>query len=69
MTWVDWAIVILMALSVLGGASAGVFPLRLLAGRPAAGPGAGGLELRFRVAALLMPLVRIERWPMPSASC
>jgi membrane protein required for colicin V production len=59
MTWMDWAIVIVMALSVLGGLKQGFFRSVF---------SLGGLLLGLvlaawnyaRVAALLMPLVRIE---------
>jgi membrane protein required for colicin V production len=59
MTWIDWAIVIVIALSVLGGLKQGFF--RSVCSL-------GGLLLGLvlaawnyaRVAALLMPLVRIE---------
>jgi len=59
MTWIDWAIVIVIALSVLGGLKQGFF--RSVCSL-------GGLVLGLvlaawnyaRVAALLMPLVRIE---------
>lgn len=60
MTWMDWAIVIVMVLSVLGGLKQGFF--RSVCSL-------GGLLLGLvlaawnyaRVAALLMPLVRIEQ--------
>jgi len=59
MTWMDWAIVIVMALSVLGGLKQGFFRSTFAL---------GGLLLGLvlaawnyaRVAALLMPLVRME---------
>jgi membrane protein required for colicin V production len=59
MTWIDWAIVIVIALSVLGGLKQGFFRSVF---------SLGGLLLGLvlaawnyaRVAALLMPLVRIE---------
>jgi len=44
MMWVDWAILIVMVLSVLGGLSQGFF-LLLLAGGPDSWPGAGVMEL------------------------
>jgi membrane protein required for colicin V production len=60
MTWVDWAVIILMALSVLEGLSEGFFRSVF---------SLGGLLLGLVIAAwnydsaasLLMPLVRIER--------
>ena len=59
MTWVDWAIVIVIVALGAGRAPARVFSLRLLAGRAVPGPGAGRLELR-PLAAMLVPVVRIE---------
>jgi hypothetical protein len=62
MTWVDWAIVMVMVLSVLGGLSQGFFrsSARWAAccwawrWRPGITPARGAADA----------LVRIERWPM-----
>ena len=68
MTWVDWLILIVLALSVLGGLEQGFF-------RSVCSLGGLVLGLCWRrgtmraLAALLKPLVRFERLPTPLGSC
>jgi len=59
MTWIDWAIVIVMALSVLGGLKQGFFRSVFSLGGLLLGLALAAWNYG-RVAALLMPLVRTE---------
>ena len=59
MTWIDWAILIVMALSVLGGLKQGFFRSVFSLGGLLVGLALAAWNYA-RVAALLMPLVRME---------
>jgi membrane protein required for colicin V production len=59
MTWIDWAILIVMALSVLGGLKQGFFRSVFSLGGLLLGLALAAWNYA-RVAALLMPLVRME---------
>ena len=59
MTWIDWAIVIVMALSVLGGLKQGFFRSVFSLGGLLLGLALAAWNYA-RVAALLMPLVRMD---------
>ena len=60
MVWIDWAILIVLALSVLGGIQQGFLRVVFSLGGLFLGLALGGLGTDGRVAALLIPLVRME---------